>query len=71
MSRTFRRPSQNKWMGVSHLKKVKDGTRTKPTHSCANNGGCGWCEGNRLYKHRKQITLKQELLIDNQAHAKF
>ena len=71
MSRTFRKPSQHKWMRVRHLKKVKDGTPSKPSHSCENNGGCKWCEGNRLYKHRKQRTLNQELLIDNQTHTPF
>lgn len=57
MSRTFRKPSKM-YKGV---KKVKDGTRTKPSHSCENNGGCPYCESNRLHKHRKKPTLKEEL----------
>lgn len=61
MSRTFRRPSTNKFMGLSKLKKVKDGTRTKPSHMCENNGGCSYCKSNRLHKHKKQLTLNQEV----------
>lgn len=63
MSRTFRKPSQNKWMGLSKFKKVKDGTRTKPSHYCENNGGCPYCENNRLHKHNKQVTLNQEVIL--------
>ena len=29
--------------------------------SCRNHGGCPYCEGNRLHKHRKQPTVEQEL----------
>lgn len=66
MSRTFRKPSQHRWMGLNHLKKVRDGRRTRPSHFCENNGGCNICEGNKLHKHRKQRTLKEDLSIDNQ-----
>jgi hypothetical protein len=66
MSRTFRRPSQNRWMGFKNLKKVKDGTPTKVSHFCENNGGCPYCEGNRLHKHKKQITINQELTLFNE-----
>jgi len=65
MSRTFRRPTQNKWMGLGHLKKVKDGTRTKTSRGCENNQGCPYCENNRLHKHHKQLTLNEELTIFN------
>ena len=29
--------------------------------SCRNHGGCPYCEGNRLHKHKKQPTVEQEL----------
>lgn len=29
--------------------KAVDGT-------CRNHGGCPWCEGNRLHKHKKQLN---------------
>ncbi len=35
------------------IKKVKDGTPTKASHSCENNGGCPYCESNRLHSTRK------------------
>ena len=35
------------------VKRVKDGTPTKATHSCENNGGCPYCESNRLHSTRK------------------
>ena len=57
MSRTFRKPSHRlkKFRG---LKRVKDGSDTRNSHSCENNGGCPYCENNRPHKHRKQPTLK-------------
>ena len=65
MSRTFRKPSTNGNMlkKFKNLKKVKDGTPTRVSHSCENNGQCPYCKGNRLYKHNKQITLKEELKL--------
>lgn len=59
MSRTYRKPSK---MHKSS-KIVRDGTPTKAAHSCENNGGCPYCESNRLHKHRKQPSLKQEIEI--------
>lgn len=50
-----------------NVKKVKDGTSTRVSHFCENNGGCPYCEGNRLYKHNKQITLKEELELAGNA----
>lgn len=44
MSRTFRR----EYTGSKRFDK-----------SCRNNGACLYCRNNRLYKHKKQITLKQ------------
>lgn len=57
MSRTFRKPSHrlNKNKGV---KKVRDGRRTHVSHYCENNGGCPYCEENRLHKHEKQPDIK-------------
>jgi hypothetical protein len=63
MSRTYRKPSQHRWMGVNHLKTVRDGSRTRPSKFCEHNGGCNICEGNRMYKHQKQINLKQEMQL--------
>ena len=48
-------------MRLSKFKKVKDGTRTKPSRMCENNGGCPYCENNRLHKNKKQLTLNQEV----------
>ena len=61
MARTYRKPSTNRFMGLSHLKVVRDGTPTKVHPSCENNHGCPYCESNRLHKHNKQLTLKEEL----------
>lgn len=55
MSRTFRKPSHKLFKG---LKKVRDGSRTRASHSCENNGGCPYCEQNRLYKHNKQPDIQ-------------
>lgn len=63
MSRTYRKVSQ-------HLKAfygteiVKDGSRTRHAGSCERNGGCPYCESNRLHKHRKQPDLKESLKLD-------
>lgn len=30
--------------------------------TCRNNGGCPWCEENRLYKYRcKELAVKQQM----------
>lgn len=55
MSRTFRKPSQNKSLGVWKMKKVRDGTMTHTSKRCENNGGCSYCKKNRLHKHLKWI----------------
>ncbi len=61
MSRTYRKtPTKlKKWYGG--VEKVKDNSRTKVAGSCENNGGCPYCEGNRLHKHNKQLSLKEAL----------
>lgn len=61
MSRTYRKPSKMH----KGVKKVRDGTRTKTSHSCENNGGCPYCESNRLHKNRKKPTLKQSLDLED------
>jgi DNA-directed RNA polymerase subunit RPC12/RpoP len=33
--------------------------------SCKNHGGCPYCEGNRLYKHRKKLLAYKPNTIDN------
>lgn len=58
MSRTFRKVPKRLKKYYDGLKKVRDGSRTTPSHYCENNHGCPYCEGNRLHKHRKQPTLK-------------
>ena len=63
MSRTYRKPSKNRGLGLSKLKKVKDGTRTKTANSCRNNRECPYCESNRLHKHKKQISLEEEIVL--------
>ena len=62
MSRTFRKSSS--WRlrrGEKYSKTLRDGSYQHACNSCHNNGGCPVCEGNRLYKHNKQVTLKEEL----------
>ena len=63
MSRTYRKPSTSRNMNFKGVKKVKDGTPTRVSKFCENNGKCPWCRRNRLYKYNKQITLKEELII--------
>lgn len=64
MSRTYRKTSSYRLgRGEKFSKKLKDGSYTKAFHSCENNQGCPYCESNRLHKHRKKITLKEELKI--------
>jgi hypothetical protein len=36
------------------IKKKKTGAKAI-SHSCRNNGPCGWCFGNRMYKHLKRM----------------
>lgn len=50
-------------MGLSKFKKVKDGTRTKASKGCENNGGCPYCENNKLHRHHKQLTLNEEVTL--------
>lgn len=57
MSRTVRKPS-HKIKKFKGLKKVRDGSRTCPSSGCENNGGCPYCEGNRLHRHRKQPNIE-------------
>lgn len=58
MSRTFRRPSHRLY---DTKEKVKDGTSTRDSHRCENNGSCPWCKGNRLHKHKKQPKIEDFL----------
>ena len=32
--------------------------------TCRSNGGCPWCEGNRLHKHKKREKSADEQLED-------
>ena len=57
MSRTVRKPS-HKIKQFKGLKKVRDGSRTRVSHSCENNGGCPYCERNRMHKHDKQPDIE-------------
>ena len=57
MSRTFRTVS-HRLKSFFGKDKVKDGSRTRCARSCENNGGCPYCESNRLHKHRKQPGLE-------------
>jgi hypothetical protein len=55
MSRTHRRPPHKM---TESKEKVRDGTPTRVSHSCENNGGCPYCENNRMHKHRKWENLE-------------
>lgn len=57
MSRTVRKPS-HKIKKYKGLKKVRDGSRTRVSHSCENNGGCSYCTQNRLYQQLKQPDIE-------------
>jgi hypothetical protein len=57
MSRTFRKPSKM----YKELEKVRDGTPTKSSHKCENNGDCPYCKSTRLHKNNKKITKKEAL----------
>ena len=30
-------------------------------HTCRNHGGCPWCEGNRLHKHKRRAPSAEEV----------
>ena len=32
--------------------------------TCRNHGGCGWCEGNRMYSTRKKIEILNSKIED-------
>lgn len=60
MSRTFR-----KFLKIyREMNKVRDGTPTKYSHSCENNGSCYYCKSNRLYKNNKKIDSIKQLYKD-------
>ena len=40
--------------------KVRDGTPQHASGSCQNHGGCPVCEGNRLHKHKKQMSTSND-----------
>ena len=60
MSRTVRKPS-HKITKFKGFKKVRDGSRTRVSHSCENHGGCPYCERNRFHKFNKQPGLEDFL----------
>lgn len=67
MSRTYRQTSSYRLRrGEKYSSKLRDGSYTKASHSCENNQGCSYCEGNRLHKNNKKPTLKEEFNIENQ-----
>ena len=60
MSRTFRKVS-HRMKSFYEKDKVRDGSRTRCARSCENNGGCAYCESDRLHKHNKQPGLEDFL----------
>jgi len=66
MSRTKRnkRPLMNLGCLSDHQNKdgsVRDGTPQHSSGSCDNHGGCRWCEGNRLHKHKRHEPINDEI----------
>lgn len=65
MSRTYRRKRPRMRLGNLDIKQypngtVRDGTPQHADGSCDNHGGCPWCYGNHMHKHRRNavpITL--------------
>ena len=49
---------------MSRTKKKKKTGGKSVDSSCGNNKGCPACEGNRLHKHNKHNTVKQERTQD-------
>lgn len=35
----------------------KDAKNRKPARSCLNNGGCPYCENNKLHKHKRRFPI--------------
>ena len=68
MSRTIRKVS-HKLKNFYKSDTVRDNSRTRVSGNCERNGGCPYCEGNRLHKHRKQVSLKEAIEINNAAIA--
>ena len=60
MSRTFRTKSPKIKVETLKNKKVKDGTRTRVSHSCENNGSCPYCQSNRQHSTKKRIPLTED-----------
>ena len=65
MSRTTRNLRPRMKLGTLSKKQywdksVRDGTPQHYSKSCDNNHGCPVCEGNRLFKHKRN-----ELIYDN------
>lgn len=50
MSRTYRTCKGNHY-------EDKDSKNRKAARSCLNHGGCDYCKGNRLHKHRRQVAM--------------
>lgn len=56
MGKTVRKGSK-----LKDFKEVRDGSRTRCSRSCENNGGCSYCEGNRRHNYLKNKIKKQDL----------
>ena len=59
MSKTYRKASKlySRWKKVKINSKVKDGSFI---NHC-NGSNCPWCIGNRLHKHQKKRSIREEL----------
>ena len=64
MSRTYRNESHKiKGRKASGRKKeVRDGSYTRVVASCQCNGGCPYCESNRLYQKNKELERTDQEL---------
>ncbi len=40
-------------------KKVSDGNPQHSSKSCNNNGGCPYCDGNKLHKHKRNKPIEE------------
>ena len=64
MSRTYRSKRDKFYRDYKDEKelpngKVRDGSPTHATKSCKRNGGCPWCEGNRLHKYERRKPIEE------------
>ena len=44
--------------GKEHRKPYRGGKAID--HTCRNHGGCPWCEGNRLHKHKRRAPSAED-----------